>query len=65
MKYNPLSLLRREEDETIATFGQAKLARDLKGNYRLLGGTEADRAAAVEWCSMFMQEAVVSVRPGG
>ena len=46
----------------VALFGRAKLMREWDGRFRLEGGSHHDEAAAVEWASMFLQEAVV-VRP--
>jgi hypothetical protein len=46
--------------ETIAMFGDARLVKQLDGKIELLGGSPADRAAALEWCSLFLHEAVVA-----
>ena len=46
----------------VALFGRAKLMREWDGRFRLEGGSHHDEAAAVEWASMFLPEAVV-VRP--
>ena len=40
----------------IATFGEAKLWKDLEKHYELRGGSEEDRRQAMEWVSLFMPE---------
>jgi len=47
------------EGEVIAYFGDAKLVRRLDCKFELRGASDEERAAAREWISMFMQEAVV------
>src|SRR5262249_27852903 len=47
----------REEDEVIAGAGAARLLRDREGRYRLVGGTEADRAELKAWIAKFMANA--------
>ncbi len=42
----------------IAIFGAARLVRKLDGHHELIGGTPADHAAAIEWCSLFAHEVV-------
>jgi hypothetical protein len=42
----------------IRRFGQAELVRLPNGQYELLGGTAADRAAAFEWTTLFAHEIV-------
>jgi len=49
---------RLREGELLAGFGQARLIRHLDGRYELRGGTNSDRQAAREWCSLFMHQAV-------
>jgi hypothetical protein len=44
--------------EVICQFGQAKLVRLPSGKHDLLGGTDADRAAALEWVSLFAHQIV-------
>lgn len=63
MKLNRLAWLTHDKGETIATFGDARLAKMLNGKIELIGGTRDDRAAAREWCSLFMHEAVVACSP--
>ena len=46
--------------ETFATFGGARIVRHLDGRFELIGGTPADHAAAREWCSLFLHEALFS-----
>jgi hypothetical protein len=64
MKINLLSCLRRDENETIATFGGARLVKNPGGRFSLLGGSQTDRANAREWCSLFMHEAILDPEPG-
>ncbi|MEI2722599.1 MAG: hypothetical protein V9H26_03340 [Verrucomicrobiota bacterium] len=63
MKLNLLARLKQDEGELIASFGDARLVRHLSGKFELLGGSEADRADAKEWCSLFLHEAVFISRP--
>ena len=51
------------KDELIATFGTARLVKHLNGKIELLGGTDEDRRAAREWCSLFLHNAVVACPP--
>ena len=44
----------------IRQFGQAKLIKLVNGQHELIGGTEADRAAAFEWASLVAHEVVFS-----
>ena len=53
----------RPEAEIIAYFGQARLVRRSDSQYELLGGSEDDWAAAREWISLFMHEAVLTLSP--
>jgi len=39
-------------------FGQARLVRLPNGQHELIGGTDADHAAAFEWSSLFAHEIV-------
>ena len=41
--------------EVIASFGDAQLIKKPDRRYELVGGTEADRAEAEKWISMFMK----------
>ena len=43
----------------VAIFGRAKLMRERDGRFQLEGGSHHDEAAAIEWASMFMPEAVL------
>ena len=54
MKLNPISWLLRDEGDLIALFGNARLVKRLNGKFELLGGTDADRTDAKEWCSLFL-----------
>ncbi len=58
MKLCLLTWHTRNEGETLAIFGNARLVKKHDGKTELLGGSHADRAAAREWCSLFMHEAV-------
>jgi hypothetical protein len=49
----------KDEGETIASFGQARLVKYLDGKLELKGGSKEDRGEAREWISMFFHEAVV------
>ena len=43
-----------KEPEPIASWGEAKLFRiGYTDRYRLVGGTDPDRAEAAKWCKMF------------
>ncbi len=48
------------ESEVIATWGRAKLTKTLTNSggkeYKLVGGSEKDRAEAREWIRRFMPE---------
>ena len=59
MKSNLLAWLKRDEGETLAHFGDAKLVKKLTGKIELVGGSADDRAAAREWVSLFLHEATV------
>jgi hypothetical protein len=48
----------RYRTKLIRQFGNAKLVKLPNGQHELLGGTEADRAAAYEWTSLFAHEIV-------
>lgn len=63
MKLNRLAWLLRDDGELIAGFGDARLVKKLSGKFELLGGSDADRTAAKEWCSLFLHEAVVACSP--
>jgi hypothetical protein len=41
----------------LAAFGEARLMNHLDGRLDLVGGTEADRQAALEWLARFLPEA--------
>jgi hypothetical protein len=55
-----LAYIISNRDNTIATFGKARLTKDLSGRIHLHGGTIDDRRAAQEWCSMFLHEARIT-----
>ena len=58
MRFKNLDWIRAMEEELIASFGDARLVRQLDGKMELRGGTPEDRTAAKEWISLFMHEAV-------
>jgi hypothetical protein len=49
----------REQGEVIAEFGQARLIKKLDCKYELVGGSEADRAEAQKWISLFMKDKAI------
>jgi hypothetical protein len=49
----------KDEGETLASFGEARLIKFLDGKLELKGGSKEDRLAAHEWIALFMHEAVV------
>ena len=59
MKINLLAWRKRDEGETLATFGGARLVKKLNGKIELVGGSADDRVAAKEWASLFLHEATV------
>ena len=61
MKLNYLTSFIRREGETIATFGEAQLVKQLDGKLELIGGSSESRTAAKEWVSLFLHEAVITV----
>lgn len=61
MKLNLMAWMKPEAGETLATFGTARLVKYLDGKIKLRGGSPDDRAAAREWCSLFLHEAILSV----
>ena len=57
--------LEKSEGRLIASFGEARLVKSLRGTYQLIGGTQADRSQAFEWISLFMHEIVPQVLAPG
>ena len=53
-----INLVQRNRNRLVRQFGQAKLVQLPNGQYELIGGTDADRAAAFEWTSLFAHEIV-------
>ena len=49
----------KDEGELIASWGEARLINYLDGKLVLKGGSKADRIAAREWISLFLNNAVV------
>jgi hypothetical protein len=60
MKLNVMVWLKRDDGETLANFGAARLIKKRDGKIELLGGSGDDRIAAREWCSLFLHEAILS-----
>jgi len=58
MRFKNFDWIRPMEEKLIASFGEARLVRQLDGKMELKGGTPEDRKAAKEWISLFMHEAV-------
>jgi len=50
--------LQRQRRQLVRRFGRAELIRLPNGQHELIGGTDADRAAAFEWTSLFAHEIV-------
>ena len=48
----------RFRSRLVRQFGEARLIRRPNGQHELVGGTDADRAAAFEWSSLFAHEIV-------
>ena len=59
MKLNPFTWLKHNEGKIMAHFGKARLVKQPTGKSELIGGTPKDRAAAREWCSLFLHEAII------
>ncbi len=49
----------KDEGELMASWGEARLINYLDGKLVLKGGSKADRIAAREWISLFLNNAVV------
>jgi hypothetical protein len=54
----------KDEGGVVAHFGNARLIKFVDGKLELQGGSDADRAEAREWMSMFWHEVVVRCFPG-
>ncbi len=48
----------RTTRRVIQQFGGAKLIKHRNGEHELVGGSDADRATALEWVSLFAHEIV-------
>jgi len=48
----------RYRNQVVRQFGNAKLIRQPNGQHELVGGTDADRADAFAWSSLFAHEIV-------
>jgi hypothetical protein len=48
-----------QQEQVIATFGQARLIKLADRTYELVGGSQSDRAAAGKWIAQFMRNDVV------
>lgn len=53
VKTQNLTRFEAHEAELVATFGGARLVKNLDGRHELVGGTASDHAAAGEWISLF------------
>ena len=59
MRFKYADWIRRDTDEVVAVFGDAKLVKRLDGKTELRGGTDEDRVVAKEWIALFWHEAVL------
>lgn len=57
MSLKTLETANRQEEELVATFGEARLVR-IEGRLCLRGGAMADRTEALEWLAATMPEEV-------
>lgn len=48
----------RYRKQVVRRFGNARLVKLSNGQHELVGGSDADRAAAFEWVSLFAHEIV-------
>ena len=53
----------RDGATKIAGWGDAHLIKKLNGKFELRGGTDAERAEARAWCSLFMRDALPVCTP--
>ena len=60
MKNRVFQPLQNQDEQLIATFGEAKLVK-VDGRIQLRDGSMADRMEAMEWISLFMPDEVVSM----
>jgi hypothetical protein len=58
MKNRIKHLVAGKNEQTVTTFGTAKLVCLSNGSTELRGGRAGERTAAKEWISLFMHEAV-------
>jgi hypothetical protein len=63
MKFKTCDWLMQFKGETIASFGVARLVRQLDGRHELIGDTPEQHAAAREWCALFAPQVVFSSTP--
>jgi hypothetical protein len=59
MKLRLLAKWQRNDNQTLMTFGKARLVKRLTGKIELVGGSMEDRIAAKEWASFFLHEATI------
>ena len=57
MKLNH-AITQRITGRVIQQFGGARLVKHRNGQHELIGGSDADRAAAFDWVSLFAHEIV-------
>ena len=62
MKTHLLMGFVRDEGELIATFGGARLVKTSDNKLELIGGSQEDRRAAREWCSLFLRKDCLQAR---
>ncbi len=60
MNLSKLVLGGQDKGEVVAHFGAARLVKRLDSKFELRGGTKEDTAAAREWISLFLHEAVLA-----
>ncbi len=63
MNINLRTWFKTDAGETMATVGNARLVKKRNGKFELRGGTAVDRTEAMEWCSLFLHDAVFSAAP--
>ena len=63
MKMNRLLGFVRDEGDLIATFCDAQLVKKSDNKIELIGGSQDDRRALLEWGSLFLRECRLDARP--
>jgi hypothetical protein len=62
MKYTWHAEMARSRRELIASFGEARILRDLDGKIEIRGGTTADQARAHDWMKQFLTQNPLTLR---